>query len=481
MAGMMDPATQLDESTALLVWDESTNQVLDESTGLALDVTVLDPTELDTESASWPSTMLNLTNTVVGAGIVALPFAYASMGILLGSAMVLAVAFLASYSLRLLVRTSSSYGYISFEELGEACWGPKGRIAVQSAMLVLLVGSLIAYLVIIGEAITPIARRILNLGESPDVWYGQTWFLLACHTLVVIAPLVLIRRIDTLKYSSFVSLTSVALLVVFVIVRFFTIDPNSIEHSSSSLSSPPPPPPSSTSPALSQSRWHNLGHGVGGNRFSSFFIAVPIVCFVFTSHPNVLLLYYQLKERTPRKMGSIINASVVVSTCLYATIGIFGYLTFGHDTDGNILSNYDPRGDVFADVCRVAMVIAISLSFPLLSYPCLSCLDVLLVPSGFGLRTPKSRWYAEAICLVLGTLGLAIAVPSIVVVFSLTGASAAVCICFVLPGLFFLKLSDRSRIKSDMIAILILISFGVVFGVVATVVIVVDLIRHGID
>ena len=30
---MMDPATQLDESTALLVWDESTNQVLDESTG----------------------------------------------------------------------------------------------------------------------------------------------------------------------------------------------------------------------------------------------------------------------------------------------------------------------------------------------------------------------------------------------------------------------------------------------------------------
>lgn len=100
--------------------------------------------------ASFTGAVFNLSTTVVGAGIMALPATMKVLGLGLGMAMIVFMAFLTEKSIEFLLRFSrvektGSYGGL----MGDA-FGKYGRIILQICVLINNIGVLIVYMIIIG-------------------------------------------------------------------------------------------------------------------------------------------------------------------------------------------------------------------------------------------------------------------------------------------------------------------------------------------
>jgi solute carrier family 38 (sodium-coupled neutral amino acid transporter), member 2 len=100
--------------------------------------------------ASFSGAVFNLSTTIVGAGIMALPASIKMLGIIPGILMIITVALLTEASIDMLVRCShqgkiTSYGWL----MGEA-YGQWGRTALQTSVVINNIGVLIVYMIIIG-------------------------------------------------------------------------------------------------------------------------------------------------------------------------------------------------------------------------------------------------------------------------------------------------------------------------------------------
>jgi len=111
------------------------------------------------------------------------------------------------------------------------------------------------------------------------------------------------------------------------------------------------------------------------------FRSLPIMSFAFTFHPNIFPIFSEMRcalsyflsffrspvsfgpdlavtmvrRRNPTmsRMRAVVHAAVLVSGLAYLIVGVFGYLTFLEETEGNIFNNYDD--DIFVGTLRCAM------------------------------------------------------------------------------------------------------------------------------
>lgn len=100
--------------------------------------------------ASFAGAVFNLSTNIVGAGIMALPACARVLGVVPAFALILLVAFLTEAAIELLLRFSragkaSTYAGVMGDAFG---WG--GRVLLQVAVVVKIVGVLIVYTIIVG-------------------------------------------------------------------------------------------------------------------------------------------------------------------------------------------------------------------------------------------------------------------------------------------------------------------------------------------
>lgn len=100
--------------------------------------------------ASFAGAVFNLSTTIVGAGIMALPATMKVLGLGLGIAMIIFVAFLTEASIELLLRFSRAGKTVSYGGLMGDAFGKIGRMLLQIAVVINNVGVLIVYMIIIG-------------------------------------------------------------------------------------------------------------------------------------------------------------------------------------------------------------------------------------------------------------------------------------------------------------------------------------------
>lgn len=104
--------------------------------------------------ASFSGAVFNLSTTIVGAGIMALPASIKMLGIIPGILMIILVALLTEASIDMMVRCShqakiTSYGWLMGDSFGQ--WG---RIALQASVVINNIGVMIVYMIIIGMPVT---------------------------------------------------------------------------------------------------------------------------------------------------------------------------------------------------------------------------------------------------------------------------------------------------------------------------------------
>ncbi|KAG6866587.1 hypothetical protein C0991_002075 [Blastosporella zonata] len=132
-------------------------------------------------------------------------------------------------------------------------------------------------------------------------------------------------------------------------------------------------------------------------KFTPNFVATfPIQVFAFTCAQNVGLsqwirgtallicvlvqifpLYNEVKSNTQARMNTIIGGSIGSAIITYEVIAVFGYLTFGSKVGANIVAMY-PSTSLFIAVGQLAIVVLVLFSYPLQVHPCRNCLDKVL-------------------------------------------------------------------------------------------------------
>lgn len=125
--------------------------------------------------ASWLSSVINLVNTIVGAGVLAMPAALSRMGITLGVFIILWSGLTAGFGLYLqtLCARYLDRGAASFFALSQITY-PNAAVLFDAAIAVKCFGVGVSYLIIIGDLMPGVVR-----GFSEDA--GGIGFLVDRH------------------------------------------------------------------------------------------------------------------------------------------------------------------------------------------------------------------------------------------------------------------------------------------------------------
>ncbi|XP_030929339.1 amino acid transporter AVT6A-like [Quercus lobata] len=103
------------------------------------------------QRASITASVFNISTSIIGAGILALPAIMKVLGLGLGIGMIVFVAILTEGLLEILLRFGRVGNSHSYGEVMRDAFGRARRLLLQICILVNNVGTLIAYMIIIGN------------------------------------------------------------------------------------------------------------------------------------------------------------------------------------------------------------------------------------------------------------------------------------------------------------------------------------------
>ncbi|EQC28649.1 hypothetical protein SDRG_13526 [Saprolegnia diclina VS20] len=384
--------------------------------------------------------IFNLCGATLGAGALSLPYAVASSGITFAVAQLVLAAFLTVYTIRLLIRAGDITMLKSYEDLALYCFGKKVEVFVELNILVFCFGISVAYLVTLGDIITPLGALVLG----DDSFFAQRWVLMSIFCFAIMLPLSLLKDVSSLQFSSMLGVFSIIFLVFAVATRsFMAIHADGLAP--------------------------DLHYVLNTSNGPNFMLSVPIVMFAFTCQVNVFSIYTELQRPCIRRMNKVVDRATTVSVLIYLTIGLVAYLAFGSSLTesskkGNILLSF-PLNDTLIAVARAALTFTVAVAFPLNIFPCRFTLDMMFFASA---KDSTVRHVAVTVGLVLAALILAIFCPSINVVFGIIGGTCSSIVCFCFPAAFIIKLEPGPLLGPAKIGPVILFVGAILMGAVGT-------------
>ncbi|KAG5647487.1 hypothetical protein DXG03_009422 [Asterophora parasitica] len=291
----------------------------------------------------------------MGTGMLTFPLAMASAGLIPGMITCIFSGAVAAFGLYLLslCATHTHHRRASFFAVAQLTF-PRAAVFFDAAIAIKCFGVSISYLIIVKGLMPNVVLSFYHVLTPPTThpppWTlnGGNWIIIF---MVVLIPLAFLRRLDSLRHTSYVALFSVAYLVVIVVVCQIWPLPDM--------------------PTRGEIR---LIH------FTPNFVSTfPIQVFAFTCAQNLFPLYNEVRNNSQARMNIIIGGSIGSAILTYEVIAIFGYLTFGSKVGANIIAMY-PSTSLFIAAGQLAIVILVLFSYPLQVHPCRNCLDKVFHP-----------------------------------------------------------------------------------------------------
>ncbi|KAJ6317869.1 hypothetical protein OIU76_013417 [Salix suchowensis] len=168
--------------------------------------------------ASVYGAVFNVSTSIIGAGIMSIPATLKVLGVIPAFLLITIVAWLVDISVKFLLRYTHSGDTTTYAGVMREAFGRVGSVSVQVCVMITNLGCLIIYLIIIGDVLSGnVHDGSVHLGVLQE-WFGIHWwnsraFALLVVVIFVMLPLVLFRRVESLRFSSAIS---VLLAVVFV-------------------------------------------------------------------------------------------------------------------------------------------------------------------------------------------------------------------------------------------------------------------------
>uniref|UniRef100_A0A672KZP1 Sodium-coupled neutral amino acid transporter 3-like n=1 Tax=Sinocyclocheilus grahami TaxID=75366 RepID=A0A672KZP1_SINGR len=351
---------------------------------------------------SFGMSVFNLSNAIMGSGILGLSYAMSNTGIILFLILLTCIAVMSSYSVHLLLRSAGVVGIRAYEQLGKRAFGHPGKILAALVITMHNIGAMSSYLFIVKYELPLVIQAFLGLQHS-----------------------------RYLGYTSGFSLTCMVFFLISVIYKKFNIPcpfDGFTNHTAENISID----------GECEAKYFTM------NQQTAY--TVPILAFAFVCHPEVLPIYTELRNPTKRRMQAIANVSILGMFVMYLLTAIFGYLTFycKHSELLHTYSKVDPLDTLILCV-RVAVLVAVTLTVPVVLFPIRRALLQLLFPD------KPFHWVRHisiALCLLFVVNLLVICVPNIRDIFGIIGATSAPSLIFILPGLFYIRIVSSEPLNS---------------------------------
>eukprot|EP00049_Salpingoeca_infusionum_P011601 m.202579 g.202579 ORF g.202579 m.202579 type:complete len:465 (+) comp14977_c1_seq14:3016-4410(+) len=379
-------------------------------------------------TSSAASAIFNFVNSIVGAGIIGMPFALKEAGFGFGIFLILFMGMITDYSIRLLVRTGNHLRMHTYQDLVHMSLGRWAFHLLSFAQFMFPIFGMIAYGIIVGQTLPKVFTVIL--GES---FLSNPKVVIAVMTLFFMLPLSANKHIEALGKWSAVSLCGVTILIIIVVAA--GVKEGAAENTTGDLT-------------------------VFNSRFVQ---AIGVMAFAYVCHHNTFLIYMSLKERTEKNFGKVTHISVGVSASLSVLLGVGGYLAFRDNTKDDVLDNF-PEDHKAATVARLFFALAIMLTYPI---ECFVAREV--IENYFFENSPltDTRHYTVTVLICLFCMIIAVSVNNLGIVLELNGVINANMIAFILPGLIgAVSLPGERFYKGARLWATLLVTFGVMVFVV---------------
>ncbi|XP_027204009.2 solute carrier family 38 member 10 [Dermatophagoides pteronyssinus] len=379
------------------------------------------------------TSIINLSNSIIGVSILAMPLCFKQCGIILALFIISFSALLNYFSCYLLLKSSIINRRRNFELLAYDVFGTGGKTLVEICLLLFLLGTCVAFFVIVGDIAPSLISHIFELEQGPQLRALCMTFL----AMFIILPLGLLRDVNNLTSFSMMSLIVYLFLALRMLYlsmdKFILIQPNiSI---------------------LNQLNYWN----------SSFIITyLPIFSMALSCQPQLFEIFNVDLFQTTKTGSSLrsimrsIKKALWICSIVYILIGYTGYIAFyNQNFSGNILQNLPPG--LTTKLTLLSFLITILTSFPLCLFPSRTSLHSLLFRKGVHydlLSTSHSSIHMSdyhfkllTILLIITTMGISIIFPRVELILALVGSTIGSTICFIIPALIFIKICDKNTIE----------------------------------
>ncbi len=281
----------------------------------------------------------NFINSIVGAGIIGMPFAMGECGLIGGVFLMVCVAMLVARSVRILIECGERENHLDYEDLANHLLGKRGYYAALTSMFLFAFGAQVAYLIIIGDTIPVLA------GGNREVVIGMVG-------LFVVLPLSMLEDMTNLSYTSLAAIAFDLTIILIVI----SVAPDAAKRQG-------------ISPSL-EDRTLRL--------FSPrLFAGIGTLSFAFVCMHNSFIVYRSLKERSEGNWNRVAYSSVSFCLVIAMSFGLSGYLSFGDHIKGDILNNFQlQRASI--DIARALLATCMIFVYPMEMFVSRHCIISLL-------------------------------------------------------------------------------------------------------
>ena len=389
-----------------------------------VDTNTYDQSEKHDERIDILRAVLVLTNTITGIGLLSTSYCYRT-GVVLNTLISFLLATFAAISFYFLIVVSEKTKIDDYSKLIGPALGKKYEWIPHCVLTIILFGVGILYMQYGCSLLTKCLEEFKGIPE----WVYNRWFLIFIPIVIIDIPLSMLKTIHKLSYISFASMT---LVFVYIFHNIFYFSKNVYKNGFD---------PQNQMKLFS---------------FTNLVItSIAIQGTSYNCHPNIFPTLEKLQNNTiKRKMITMI----IVAICaflIYTSSGIFGYLTLFDNILDPVAISYYPDGQTFTLITEALYTLLLALSVPLIFWSCRLSFHELFFKSSFT----TLRWNIIGISIVILSGIIAVTVKAINTVFSIIGGLFSPLIVYLLPSLYYLRISkDRTLLTT------ILAYFLIVFG-----------------
>jgi amino acid permease len=410
-------------------------------------------------------TGFNLTASIMGGGILSIPFAFSKTGMLLGPLLMLVAAIVTERSMYLLCLCSRLTGAKTYGEVGEAAFGKSMEYFISCILCVFLFFAIIGYMVLAKDIWTSVLM-VVGVMETP-----ANDELVLGAIIILIVPFLVQKSLYALRFNCYVGFISVSTLCVALVRHAWA------------------------TPVWSDIMWWSTD-------LEDVLVAFPIISLSFLGIFNILPIQNALIKPSRSRVLLVVDGAIFAVLAMSLIFGSAGYLFAGSKTGGNILMNCDTAKDLNLLLGQLGCGIMVVLAIPMMMLPCRECLlevlDVLVngphitpveveeseqLPlitadtkstdntynaihtagkenqqQSVSEETPSARrginhkmnitdntsiHYSSTFVIFATCYMVAIRVPGVAVVWSILGCSLGYLIAFILPCVCYLRIQKR--------------------------------------